>query len=82
MEAVIAVMILVVVFFIGFLIGKATVEKHHKKNMPDICGTILIETSDPDGPYLFLDLEIPIDQIGSRDLVTCKVNANGVIGRD
>lgn len=49
---------------------------------PPVIGTILIETSDPDGPFLFLDLEMPIDQIGRYQEVVCKVDTNGVIGNE
>ena len=47
-------------------------------NLPIVAGTILIDTSDPDGPYLFIDLEKPVDVIGERDMVLCKVMHNGV----
>lgn len=49
---------------------------------PPVIGTILIETSDPDGPFLFLDLSMPVDQIGTYSEVLCKVDTNGVIGKE
>lgn len=49
---------------------------------PPVIGTILIETSDPDGPFLFLDLDMPIDQIGRYREVVCKVDTNGVVGNE
>lgn len=56
-------------------------EPDHSKDKP-VIGTIIIETSDPDGPFLFLDLSMPVDQIGTYSEVLCKVDTNGVIGKE
>lgn len=45
---------------------------------PPVVGTILIETTDPDGPYLFLDLSRPVDYVGQQTEVICKIDSNGV----
>lgn len=55
-------------------------EKLNKSQHP-VIGTILIETSDPDGPFLFLDLDMPVEQIGTFTEVVCKVDTNGVVGK-
>lgn len=56
-------------------------EPDHSEDIP-VIGTILIETSDPDGPFLFLDLSMPVDQIGTYSEVLCKVDTNGVTGNE
>ena len=45
--------------------------------MPKTVGTLLIETTDPDGPYLFVDLNVPVDEVGSHKKVAMDVQTNG-----
>lgn len=76
----------VILFIMSFFIvvpivyrtGRARQKAIDISNLPIVAGTILIDTSDPDGPYLFIDLEKPVDVIGERDVVLCKVMHNGV----
>lgn len=63
-------------WFLGYYTGK--IDTTRKLSSTE-CGTVLIETSDPDGPYLFLDLSVPVDEIGKQDKVTFKVDTNGVV---
>ena len=51
-------------------------------DLPPVIGTIVIETSDPDGPFLFLDLDVPVDQIGTYQKVVCRVDTNGIVGKE
>lgn len=76
--------LLAIVFagMIGLLIYVTYNTSTNDDAQPPVIGTILIETSDPDGPFLFLDLEMPIDQIGRYQEVVCKVDTNGVIGNE
>lgn len=76
--------LLAIVFagMMGLLIYVTHNTSTNDDTQPPVIGTILIETSDPDGPFLFLDLEMPIDQIGRYQEVVCKVDTNGVIGNE
>lgn len=77
--------ILVAIIAFGMLLLLLTInrafEPDHSEDVP-VIGTILIETSDPDGPFLFLDLSIPVDQIGTHSMVRCKVDTNGITGNE
>jgi hypothetical protein len=76
--------LLAIVFagMIGLLIYVTYNTSTNDDTQPPVIGTILIETSDPDGPFLFLDLDMPIDQIGRYREVVCKVDTNGVVGNE
>lgn len=77
--------ILVAIIAFGMLLLLFTInrafEPDHSEDVP-VIGTILIETSDPDGPFLFLDLSMPVDQIGTHSMVRCKVDTNGITGNE
>lgn len=60
-----------------YRIGRTVQKNIDISNLPVVAGTILIETSDPDGPYLFLDLDLPVDVIGNQKSVICKISTNG-----
>lgn len=76
--------LLAIVFagMMGLLIYVTYNTSTNDNTQPPVIGTILIETSDPDGPFLFLDLDMPIDQIGRYQEVVCKVDTNGVVGNE
>lgn len=76
--------LLAIVFagMVGLLIYVTYNTSTNDDTQPPVIGTILIETSDPDGPFLFLDLDMPIDQIGRYREVVCKVDTNGVVGNE
>lgn len=74
-------------FLIGYASGiksqKTRDESYIKKALPKTVGTLLIETTDPDGPYLFVDLNVPVDEVGSHKKVAMNVQTNGPdISRD
>lgn len=73
---------IVFVGMMGLLIYITYNTSTNDDTQPPVIGTILIETSDPDGPFLFLDLDMPIDQIGRYREVVCKVDTNGVVGNE
>lgn len=76
------VMVVMLLFLIAMLLLLYLASKLRTKEQPPVIGTILIETSDPDGPFLFLDLEMPVEQIGTYTEVKCRVNTNGVTGNE
>lgn len=77
------VIVIAIAVSVGMIAGILWMSSVQQK--PDICetyGTILIETSDPDGPFLFLDLDRPIEEIAVHETVTFKVDTNGVTNRE
>ena len=73
------VLVAIVAWILGYLRGCVIKENEMLSKMPKKCGTVLVETSDPDGPYLFLDLSVPIDELGSQKEVIFTVDTNGVV---
>lgn len=83
MEVWALVIVIAIAVSVGMIAGILWMSSVQQK--PDICetyGTILIETSDPDGPFLFLDLDRPIEEIAVHETVTFKVDTNGVTNRE
>lgn len=77
------VLLALIVIGMALLLIVSTYFTNKKKNdKPPVIGTIVIETSDPDGPFLFLDLEVPVEKIGLLQEVVCKVDTNGVVGKE
>lgn len=60
---------------IGFLI--ASIMLNHRA-----AGSLKIDRSDPDGPYMFLELSENVDQIIRSDYITLKVDTKSYISRD
>ena len=46
-----------------------------------LAGTLRIDTSDPDGPYMFLELSEPVYTILNEEYVRLKVNKESYISR-
>lgn len=53
---------------------------HEKPEDP--VGTLRIDTSDPDGPYLFLELHKPVSEVMGQKTVTLEVNIKSYISRE
>lgn len=51
------------------------------KKPKDPVGTLRIDTSDPDGPYLFLELHTPISEVMQHKQVTMDVNTESYISQ-
>lgn len=49
---------------------------------PKIAGTLRVDQSDPDGPYLFLELNESIEKIIHQKKVVMNVNAKNYISQD
>lgn len=49
---------------------------------PKIIGTLRVDQSDPDGPYLFLELNESIEKIIHQKKVVMNVNAKNYISQD
>lgn len=46
-----------------------------------VSGTLRVDSSDPDGPYLFLELEENIDIVKRKDCITLKVDNSGYLSQ-
>lgn len=60
-------------WILGYLRGS------HRENS---VGTLRIDTSDPDGPYLFLELHIPVNEVVKQKQVTLDVNTQSYISQN
>ena len=60
---------------LGFLISKAILKE-------DPVGTLRIDNSDPDGPYLFLEMRTDPRTLTKRKNVVLKVNAKSYISQE
>lgn len=45
-------------------------------------GTLRVDTSDPDGPYLFLELHTPVSEVMKQKQVTLDVNTQSYISQN
>ena len=66
------ILLLLVVFGIGFAIGSI------KKPV----GTVRIDRSDPDGPYIFLELEIPVAKLETKKRALLRIRSENYISRN
>lgn len=73
---------IVLIFLLIFLIvmtGILLMKENNDKN--DIVGVLRIETSDPDGPYMFLELHTSISELMKREDVRLHVDTTNYISR-
>ena len=47
----------------------------------EVEGKIRVETSDPDGPYLFLELYTPVSHILSKKTVLLEIDAESIMSQ-
>lgn len=71
----------IVALIVGIIVGIiCTYFKMKKINQrPPIVGKLKCERSDPDGPYLFLELNTRLDDVIWYKEVTLEVNQNGYL---
>ena len=67
---------ILVSFLLGGLIG-VVLTKRTSPTEP--IGTLRIDTSDQDGPFLFLELDKPVGEFYKKSQVTLKVNTESYI---
>lgn len=68
----------VIIFAIGVVIGSIITRII---NRPLDIGTLRIDTSDPDGPFMFLELAKDVDSVTSKKYVILKVNLKSYISQ-
>ncbi len=69
----------VVIFILGFLVGCGITAAIFRRKC---IGTLRVDTSDSDGPFIFLEASKSIDVIASKKTVMLKVNLKNYISHD
>lgn len=67
------------IFIVGFLVGGGITVAIFKAKY---VGTLRVDTSDPDGPFIFLEASKSIDFIASKKSVMLKVNLKNYISHN
>lgn len=67
-----------IIFAIGVMIGSIITRIIIR--LLDV-GTLRIDTSDPDGPFMFLELSKDVDSVTSKKYVILKVNLKSYISQ-
>ncbi len=65
-------------FFLGVAFTYFIFKRKYKRKS---VGQLRIDTSDPDGPYMFLELSESVDSIMKSDSIVLKVNTENYIPR-
>ena len=79
MELAVILAIIGFIFGLGYLFGIVWTKWMETKR---IAGTLRIDTSDPDGPYLFLELETGVDEVMRTKVVSFEVSTESYVSRD
>ncbi|MCM1090094.1 MAG: hypothetical protein NC413_04575 [Muribaculum sp.] len=69
----------IVIFIVGFLVGCGITAAIFRWKC---VGALRVDTSDPDGPFIFLEASKSIDFIASKKSVVLKVNLRNYISHD
>ena len=69
---------LVIILAIGIVVGSIITRIIIR---PLDIGTLRIDTSDPDGPFMFLELSKDVDTVASKKYVILKVNLKSYISQ-
>lgn len=69
---------LVIILAIGIAVGSIITRIIIR---PLDIGTLRIDTSDPDGPFMFLELSKDVDTVASKKYVILKVNLENYISQ-
>ena len=72
-------LVLILVFIIGLVVG-STYARHAGKK--ETYGTLRIDRSDPDGPYLFLELDRNVEELSKQKHVVFNVLDKNYISQE
>ena len=72
-------MFVLLMFAVGIIVGSVATQLFWR---PKGVGNLRVDTSDPDGPYLFLELTKDLDSVIKRDSVTLKVRKENFISQE
>lgn len=75
------ILMLALVLMLGFGIGFIFGRRSPIWNKESLVGTLRVDTSDPDGPYLFLELHTPISEVMRHKQVTMDVSTESYISQ-
>lgn len=67
----------IVIFLVGAILGIVVgrIWQHYiSKSKTGHSGTIRIDNSDSDGPYMFLELNEDLDTVCNKKEIVCKIN--------
>ena len=70
---------LVMMLFLGFIFGILVRDVMSKTKT---VGNLRIDTSDPDGPYMFLELTKGVDYVYREKYITLKVDTHNYISQE
>lgn len=74
---VVTVIVMICLWLLGICLGYFI----RSKKREDSCGTLRIDTSDPDGPYMFLELHTSVEDVMSKKCVAFDVNTENYISQ-
>lgn len=66
---------------LGYFIGRM-LERNNQVETKQSVGTLHIETTDPDGPYLFLELSTDVSDVCDKEKVVLDVDTKSYISQD
>lgn len=70
-------------FLIGALLGKWMFSMRQKKmSRREPVGTLVVDRSDPDGPFLFLELGSSVERIEREETVLLRVERRKYLSQD
>lgn len=75
MEWIICIVLVVIAFIFGVEI---TEHRFAKQCENKLVGSLKIDTTDPDGPYIFAEFSKPVDTIFLNKYVILKIDANSI----
>lgn len=74
-----AIILCISLVLLGVLLGWTG---HSFAMTSSVSGTLKIDTSDPDGPYLFLELTDDMEALRHQDYTVLKVDITNYLSRD
>jgi hypothetical protein len=70
---------LIFMLLLGFVVGWIV---HNIVTKTPVSGTLKIDSSDPDGPYIFLELEENVNAVKRKNCVLLKVDTSSYLSRN
>ena len=70
---------LIFMLLLGFVAGWIV---HNIVTKTPVSGTLKVDSSDPDGPYLFLELEENVDVVKRKDCIMLKVDNSSYLSQN
>lgn len=71
----------ILIFVLGLVLGLVLAFVYRKIRKTESIGVLRVDTSDPDGPYLFLELHTGVGEVMRRKQVMLDVQTENYISR-